>query len=68
MKHLKFTLQEHAVIGNTLKLLRNELLDRYVELAHARGKADSLVKRFKKAVDGLDAVKDLMDDVLFHDC
>ena len=62
-----FTLDEHTVIGNILKLLRNELNHRYVELAHERGKTDSFVKRFKRAIDGLDTVKDLMDDVLFHD-
>ena len=67
MKHLTFTLQEHVVIGNTLKLLRNEVSHRYIELANELGKTNSLVNRFKKAVDGLDAVKGLMDDILFHD-
>lgn len=64
---VSFTLDEHIIIGNVLKVLRNELNRRYVELSHQRGKTDSLVKRFKKAVDGLDTTKSLMDDVMFHD-
>jgi len=67
MKHITFTLEEHVVIGNALKLLRNEVLHRYINLTSEKGKSNPTVKRFKKAVDGLDIIKGLMDDIMFHD-
>ena len=68
MKRLtSFTLEEHIAIGNILKTLRNELVIKYTAIANERGKSNEIARRFKKAINGLDAVKDLMEDVMFYD-
>ena len=64
---LLYSLEEHVVIGNILKLLKHNLSSLYTEMANEYGKTDTTTKKFKKSLEAVNTLKDVLDDVMFHD-
>ena len=69
---LPFTLEDHVVVGNILKLLHETLTSAQVNLGLAIGKTNARKvkehKLLKNANEHLDTLKDLMEQLMFRDC
>ena len=68
---LPFTLEDHVVVGNILKLLHKTLTSAQVNLALAIGKTNARKtkehKLLKDTNEHLDTLKNLMEQLMFRD-
>jgi hypothetical protein len=68
MRKAKLTIEEHREIGKALKTFRNERLINYaISIENATPKNSRQSKAARKALDAIDELRNVMDDLVCED-